>query len=175
MWFILATLSLTAIFPLWQPNRSQIGALGAGVALAALLEALPAPAVALVLVRLALLALAPGPARSISSEPADSGAFMDFARLARLERFMHEARAALATLPRPAHGATIVQANMPRALSYALGGERAVQVWYRDSTLRMVSSTAFRAQPLLRVAAVIQFQPGRTREIVLIDPLATRA
>jgi hypothetical protein len=173
-WYLLATLALTTVFPWWQPNRSHIGALGAGVALAALLDALPGPAVALVLVRLALLAWAPGPARSVSSEPVDSGAFMDFARLSRLERFMHDARSALATRPRPARGGTIVIANLPRALYYALGGDRAVQVWYRDSTLHTATWTEFREQPSLSAAGVVQFQPGCQREIVLIDPRAGR-
>jgi hypothetical protein len=174
--FALCTLALVPIYPLWQPNRAQIGDVGLGLALAVLLDsahrALPA---ALVGLRLALLAAAPAAATSVSNQPPESGAFMDYAHLTRLQRFMHETRALLIsshpTLPR---GAVLVRANMPQGLVYAFGGDRALQVWYRDTTLRLVSAAEFRAHFELPAFAMLQFEPHRQPELALVPADAVR-
>jgi tetratricopeptide (TPR) repeat protein len=176
-WFALATASLAAIFPLWQPNRAEFGSVGLGVALAAALGAAhPALVAALVTLRLAALTLAPGAATEVRLVPPETGAFMDFAHLTRLQRFMLETRRALherhATLP---HGAIVVQQNLPYALEYALGGDRALQVWYRDPTLRWERFEAFRADRSMEVETIVQFQPDERRAIALVDPGAARA
>jgi tetratricopeptide (TPR) repeat protein len=175
-WFALATLALTPIFPMWQPNRSQFGSIGLGIAAVGVLGAAhPALVPAMVVARLGLLALAPGAARSVGAEAPATGAFMDFERLTRLQRFMRETRAALRErrggLP---PGSRVVQQNLPHALEYALGGDRALQAWYRDPSLRWLRFDEFRARPQLEVAAVVQYEPGARREVVLVDVSATR-
>ncbi len=176
-WFVLYTASLATIYPLWQPNRSQIGSAGLGVATAAVLGAAhPLLPAAFVATRIGLLALAPAPATNISNSPPETGAFMDFERLTRLQRFMREMRALLeAHHPTLPHGSAIVRGSMPHGLVYAFGGDRAVQVWYRDSTLRLISSATFREHPEIAAAASVQFQPGHAHDLVLLPIAASRA
>jgi tetratricopeptide (TPR) repeat protein len=174
--FALCTITLVPIHPLWQPNRAQIGDLGLGLALAVLLDSahrvLPA---ALMALRLALLAAAPTAAANVSSTPPESGAFMDYAHLTRLQRFMHETRALLiSSHPTLSRGAVLVRANMPYGLVYAFGGDRALQVWYRDTTLRVVPSGEFRAHFELPAFAVLQFEPQRQPELALVPADAVR-
>ncbi len=176
-WFALATTALSPIHPLWQPNRSHFGATGAGIAAAVVLEAVhPALAGAMVLARLGLLAVAPAAADRIAEEPARTGAFMDFAQLSRLQRFMAETRRALRReYPTAAPHTNLVAMNLPRGLSYALGGDRAAQVWYRDSTLRMVTFRRLAQDSTLAMLAGVQFQPRADVQVVLLSPAAMRA
>jgi tetratricopeptide (TPR) repeat protein len=176
-WFTAGALALASIFPLWQPNRAQFASTGAGIAVAAALEAAhPALAGVLVLGRGALLFLAPPAASAITEEAPDAGAFMDFARLTRLQRFMSLTRHALqAQYPHPEPHARVVEMNLPRGLMYAFGGDRAVQVWYRDTTLTMVNFKALTQDTTLSMLAGVQFQPGAPTPIVLLPPEAMRA
>jgi len=176
-WFTAAAAALTAIFPLWQPNRAHFGSAGLGIAAAVACEAVhPALGGALVLGRGVLLALAPGAAVEIAQTPANSGAFMDFAQLTRLQRFMELTRRGLkhdyATAPSQAN---LIEMNFPYGLIYAFGGDHAVQVWYRDSTLRMVNFTALERDSSLSVLAGVQFQPHGTPQVVVLPPAAMRA
>jgi tetratricopeptide (TPR) repeat protein len=100
---------------------------------------------------------------------------MDFERLTRLQRFLKQTRVALQRgHPHPAPHSTFVDVNMPHGLTYALGGDRALQIWYRDSTLHLESFDRFRRQPDQRVEAIIQFQPDVEPEIFILDPAAAR-
>jgi len=178
-WYAAGTLALVPIFPLWQPNRVHFGSMGFGVAAAAAAEAAhPAIAGVLVLSRVALLSIAPPAAATIAEEAPQTGAFMDFARLSRLERFMAETRRELhARYPTAAHHAHVVEMNLPRGLLYALGGDRAVQVWYRDTTLAMVNFTRVDEDTTLAMIAGVQYQP-RPRsgaQVVVLSPDAMRA
>jgi tetratricopeptide (TPR) repeat protein len=176
-WFAAGALALASIFPLWQPNRAQFASAGAGIAAAAALEAAhPALAGALVLGRGALLFLAPPAAGAISEEAPDAGAFMDFARLTRLQRFMALTRGALhAQYPHAAPHAHVVEMNLPRGLIYALGENRAVQVWYRDTTITMVNYTRVNQDSTLAIVAGVQFQPNVEPAVVLLSPGMLRA
>jgi tetratricopeptide (TPR) repeat protein len=176
-WFAAGALALTPIFPLWQPNRAHFASAGAGVAAAAALEAAhPALAGALVLGRGVLLVLAPPAAHSIAEDAPDAGAFMDFARLSRLQRFMSITRHALqAQYPHAVPHAHLVEMNLPRGLMYALGENRAVQVWYRDTTLTMVNFTRVAQDSTLSMLAGVQFQPKAEPAIVLLSPEAMSA
>ena len=175
-WFGAGALALASIFPLWQPNRAQFASTGAGIAVATALEAAhPALGGALVLGRGVLLFLAPAAASVISTEAPDAGAFMDFARLTRLQRFMSLTRRALEqSYPHAEPHAHVVEMNLPRGLMYALGGDRAVQVWYRDSTLSMVNFKRLNQDSTLSMVAGVQFQPGVPTPIVLLPPDAMR-
>lgn len=173
-WFLLSTATLTAIFPLWQPNRSEFGGVGFAIAATATLGAVhPLLAGTLVAGRAILLARAPSAAREITAEAPRTGAFMDFEQLTRLQRFMRATRRALrANAPEvPAHS-VFVEANLPHGLLYALGGDHAVEVWYGDSTLRMVNFARFHADTTLPVRALIQYQPRMRPEVVVVPPTA---
>ena len=175
-WFGAGALALASIFPLWQPNRAQFASTGAGIATAVALEAAhPALGGALVLGRGVLLFLAPAPASAITEESPDAGAFMDFARLSRLQRFMSLTRRALhASYPHAEPHAHVVEMNLPRGLMYALGENRAVQVWYRDTTLSMVNFKHLNRDSTLSMVAGVQYQPGEPTPIVLLPPEAMR-
>jgi tetratricopeptide (TPR) repeat protein len=58
---------------------------------------------------------------------------------------------------------------------YALGGDRAVQVWYRDTTLSMVNFTRLAQDSTLSIVAGVQFQPRAEPAVVLLSPQAMRA
>ena len=175
-WFVVATATLTPIYPFWQPNRSQIGAVGLGAALTAgLASAHPGLATGLLVTRLALLAVSPVAAVSTSGEPPETGAFMDFARLTRLQHFMRESRKVLhASHPTLAHGANVVLVNMPHLAIYAFGGDLAIQAWYRDSSLHMPTFDVLHRQPDLPFVCALQYQPFERVEIVAIPAEALR-
>jgi hypothetical protein len=128
-WFALSSATLVVIYPLWQPNRSGYGSLGAGVAVAALLEfAHPLLLAALIGVRLAAFAAAPGPMARVWAAAPETGAFMDFDHLVRLQKLMEAVRIRLRhaypTLP---HGALVCQNDLPLRSEYAFGGSLALQ------------------------------------------------
>jgi tetratricopeptide (TPR) repeat protein len=101
---------------------------------------------------------------------------MDFEQLTRLQRFMSETRQALrAGYPTAAPHATLIEMNLPRGLIYALGGDRAVQAWYRDSTLKMANFSALADDSALVTVAGVQYQPSGTSQVVLLSPDAMRA
>jgi len=175
-WFAAATLALTPIYPLWQPNRSHFAGAGVGVLAGAACVWLPPLAEGLLIGRGALLLAAPPAATTISEDAPQSGAFMDFAQLSRLERFMAATRTALAADYRHvAPHAHLIEMNLPRGLIYAFGGDRAVQVWYRDSTLAMVDFTRVASDTTLSMIAGVQFQPRAQPQVVLLSPAAMRA
>jgi hypothetical protein len=173
-WFVLASLTLMTIHPFWAPNRSQFGSLGLGIALVAALDAArPALLAALVAVRLALLGLSPGPLAIVTDVAPDHGAFMDFDRLARLQRLMRATRTTLRqrfpTLPR---GGAIAYHHIPNNALYSYGGSKALQVWYRDATLMWEPLNAS-AVPAVRPAlAIAEFEPSGPPQIVLLNPAA---
>jgi len=175
LWFVLSTALLAPIHPLWQPNRAHYGSTGAGIVAAAAFTAVePWWPLAFAAGRLALLFLAPAAARNVSDEPPESGAFMDFARLSRLQRFMAVSRHELTSeFPHPRPGEHIMTGNLPHGLIYALGGDRAIQVWYRDTTLATTTFARLDADTTLAVTCYLQYQPkGREQLVVLgIDGL----
>ena len=176
-WFVLATATLAPIYPSWQPNRSHYASAGIGMAAVALTGAAhPGLAAALSLVRLAALERAPGATRVVNDEPIESGAFMDYARLTRLQHFMRAARLTLTqrwkSLP---PGSVIVQQNLPHGVEYAFGGSHALQVWYRDSTLSWLRFDAFRAHLEQPVWTILQGEGGQEPPVALVEPEAMRS
>jgi tetratricopeptide (TPR) repeat protein len=175
-WFAVSTAALVSIFPLWQPDRSQYASVGLGIAVAGLLGALePWLATAVLALRLALFAACPGPPPAVSTLPPEAGSFMDFPRLARLQRLMRDIRTTLRTrYPALPHGAVVVQQNLPHAVEWAFGGDHALRVWYRDPSLSWARFETFRADPSRPVATIVEFQPGLVPAVALVDPEAMR-
>ncbi len=176
-WFALASATLVTVFPIWAPNRALFGSLGLGIAAAGLLGAargwLPW---ALVAVRLAAFAASPGPSREVGFEAAATGAFMDFPQLTRLQRLMRDTRETLAArFPALPAGAGVGQHNLPRRAEYAFGGDRALQVWYGDTTLRWVRFEAYSRDTTIPLTAIVEYQLGYRPQIALVEPAAMRA
>jgi hypothetical protein len=175
-WFALASATLVVIYPLWQPNRSGYGSLGLGVALAVLLElAHPVLLAVLVAIRVGAFASSPGPMAQVWSSAPETGAFMDFDHLVRLQKLMEAVRLALRhsypTLPR---GTLVCQNDLPLRSEYAFGKSLALQCWYRDSTLQWVRFDHFQADTSLHPVTIVQYQPRHTPMIALADPDAMR-
>ena len=175
-WALAASATLATIYPLWAPARSLFGSIGLGFALAGALHAAhPVLPAALIAVKLAAFGLAPGPPQEIAALPEERGAFTDFVKVARLQRLMVETRETLrGRYPRLTPRATIGQLNMPRAASYAYGGSKALQVWYRDTTLRWVTFEEFSEHPELPLTTVVQFQSGLPPQVALVETEALR-
>ena len=175
VWFVLATGTLLTVYPVWSPERVVYASLGLGAALGlALAAAHPALPFALLAIRLVTFALAPGaPARVTRTAP-ERGAFVDFERLARLQRLMVEARTTLRrefpTLPR---GASVAMLHPPFMADYA-SGDRALQVWYRDSTLHWVRWDQMEKTGARGLAGAMEFQEEATPPFRRIEPEALR-
>jgi hypothetical protein len=175
-WFALATTTLAPVFPAWQSNRAHFGGVGLGVAGTAVLGAAhPALAGALVAGRIALLERAPGAVTVVTDSLAETGAFMDWPHLTRLQRFLRLARHTLAarypTLPQRA---IVVQENLPHQLEYALGGDRALQAWYRDPSLHWMRFDAFREASDTPATVIVQGEGGHVPEVALVETEAVR-
>lgn len=176
-WFIAASVTLVPIFPIWAPNRSGYGSLGFGAFAAGLASAAhPVFLAALVALRFTAFALSPGPPGIIVDKAPQQGAFMDFERLVRLQRLMRETRimlkASFPTLPR---GSAVGQHYLPRLSEYAYGGSKALQVWYRDSTMRWVRYADFITNPRQPLAVIAEFQPHTKPQMAPVNADAMRA
>jgi tetratricopeptide (TPR) repeat protein len=172
VWAGIATVPLATFMPAWSSHRSVIPALGLGVALVALLRAAP-PAWLGVLTGLRLVSLLTSPVAPERIGIAGSNVEFDFARLTTLQRLAHEVRATLMashpTLPRGAH---VARNQWPRGTLFAFQDPRAFQVWYRDTTLRVIEMAEVQANPLHPLAAIVEFEPHRTPQVAMISPLA---
>ncbi len=135
----------------------------------------------LVALRLVTFALSPGPPAAVTGKPREAGASMDFQQLSRLQRLAHDTQRVLRerfpTLP---SGSTVSHYYLPNWSEYAYGGSRALQLWYRDTTLRWIAFPEFEANRGRRVTTFIEFQPrefqarGRL-QIALVEPDAVRS
>jgi hypothetical protein len=185
LWFTASGVAVATIHPFWAPNRTQYGAFGAGLAAAAILGgAHPGLLAGAVVLRVATLCASPGPPRVITTRPPATGAFMDFEHLVRLQRTMREARALLTkahpTLPA---NAVVAYFYLPKNTEYAFGdGGRALQAWYRDSTLRFVPVEQVGRLAGRPVAACLGFEPddstaggGPPPHLLLVNVEAMRA
>ncbi|MGH7740814.1 MAG: hypothetical protein ACRENS_02195 [Candidatus Eiseniibacteriota bacterium] len=175
-WFALASATLVVIYPLWQPNRSGFGSLGLGVAAAVVLEmASPLLLAGLVAVRLVAFVLSPAPMAKVWAKAPETGAFMDFDHLVRLQKLMQAARISLThAYPKLPHHALICQNDLPLRAEYAFGGSLALQCWYRDSTLEWGRFDRFQQDTTLKPVTIVQYQPNHTPMVALADPVAMR-
>jgi hypothetical protein len=136
-WFVIGILPLAFAAALWTPRHTSLPALGLGLFLGgAAACAAPELALAATILRLVALLLAPTVPPVVPMTLSAQTTPMSFLHVARLQRTADSARRALAaahpTLPR---GATVRYWSLPRETQIAFAGSKAVQVWYRDSTL----------------------------------------
>ena len=173
--FLCSGLMLAETFPMWGPYRGTLGLVGLGLALVAVLQAAgPGWLAALVVLRLATLAAAPGAPGAIGEAQPSEGAF-DFATLARLQRLSAETRFALAqTHPVLPPGATVGWFHRPLMAERAFAHARALQVWYRDTTLQWVAWQDIRATPDRPLSAVLEFEPRAQEQIRVVSPASIR-
>ncbi|MBI1797415.1 MAG: hypothetical protein HYR74_10235 [Candidatus Eisenbacteria bacterium] len=176
VWFATTLAPLVVVYPMWMPHRALVASLGLGLALVVVLGAArPALIAALVVARLALFAASPAlPARVTMSAP-ETGAFLDAVKLARLQRLMRDTRLALAArFPALPHGARVAMLHPPISTEYAFGGSQAIDVWYRDPTLRWARYDDLRIHPDWTPAAVVDFEANETPQIRFVAPEAMR-
>lgn len=175
LWGALASATLLTVYPVWSPERVVFAAMGPGLAVTALLgaahRALP---VALLVLRLVTFAAAPAAPDRVTLLPPERGAFVDFERLARLQRLMVEARTTLRReFPSLAHGAGVAMLHPPYMADYA-AGDKALQVWYHDSTLRWLRWDRMAAADGRTAHGALEFQAAATPPFRRIEPEALR-
>jgi len=174
-WFIGASATMAPLFPYWMPNRSGYGSLGLGVFAVAFLGAahwsLPGVLVAL---RLLAFAFSPPPPAAVAVIPPQNGAFLDFERLVRLQRFVRATHdVLLEACPTLPHDARIGRHLVPRRTMYAFG-DLALQVWYRDTTVRWLPFGDFLADSTTRPMTIVEYQQNSARQVALVNPEAMR-
>jgi hypothetical protein len=136
-WFVVGVLPLAVLLPDWNSWRAWLPTVGLAFAIPALLGAASPPLAAVwVGLRIAALLVAPGAPRLVTREAPQNGSHVSFSQLVRLQRTVlasHDALVgAVPTLPPHAR---VCYWEMPRLAEFAYQGSRALQVWYRDSTL----------------------------------------
>lgn len=176
LWTAITTVPLVTVYPVWSPQRVAFNSLGFGVAASATLGAAhPALLASLVGLRLALYSLSPRPPARVTNLPPENGAFVDFEKLVRLQRLVLETRRVLQerhpTLPR---GARVGLLRPPLMSEYAYGGSQALQVWYRDSTLRWLRLGEISDHPEMELDAIVLYESDRTPQMMLVEPPAMR-
>ena len=175
VWTGSAMLPLAWFMPAWGCHRAVMPALGLVVTSIALLRPLgPWPVGAFAGLRLvALLAGAPVPARIPA---AGTYAEFDFDRLGSLQKLAHEIRTrSLRATPTLPGDARIIRYQWPRMSDLAFEGSKAFQVWYRDSTVRVVGQSELDRPPFGHADLAIAFEPLRTPQVAIISPAALKS
>ena len=174
-WFVLATGTLLSVYPVWSPERVVYSSLGLGAALTVTLWAAhPVLPWVLVALRLGSFALAPGAPSRVTRAVPERGAFVDYERLTRLQRLMREARVALRhEFPVLPKGARVAMLHPPFMADYA-AGDRALEVWYRDSTLRWLRWEQMADREARSLSGALEFQEGATPQFRRVEPEALR-
>jgi tetratricopeptide (TPR) repeat protein len=111
----------------------------------------------------------------VRSNAVETGAFIDFEQIARLQRLMRGVRITLEQgYPRLPRGSVVVESNMPQRAIYAFGGDHALHVWYRDTTLRWSMMQSFVKHPEIPAVGAVEFETDSLRPFGLIDREALR-
>jgi tetratricopeptide (TPR) repeat protein len=174
-WGVLATGTLLTVYPVWSPERVAYSSLGLGVASVTLLAAAhPLLPWALVAMRVLTFCMAPAAPAQVTRSVPDRGAFVDFERLARLQRLMVEART---TLKRefpvlPPH-AGVAMLHPPFQADYA-AGDRAIQVWYADSTVRWLRWDRMAAAEARDLHGAMEFREDTEPQFRRLEPEGLR-
>jgi len=177
VWIVLTAFPIAWFMPSWGSFRAVIPMVGIGVALVALLGAGGAWAVAIASgLRLLLLLMVPPVPERIPMTLGNTVIEFDRAGLASMQRLVREVRTrSLASTPKLPHGARIVRYQWPRMTDLAFEGSKAFQVWYRDSSLRVVGQEELNQEPFGWADLAIAFEPRRTPQVAIISPKALQS
>jgi hypothetical protein len=74
-------------------------------------------------------------------------------------------------LPR---GTRVVEYYMPRMAPYAFGDSRALQVWYHDSTLRMIPVREFDPSRFDTPVVILEYEPHSRPQLGIVETAAMR-
>lgn len=176
VWFLMASCAVMVTYPAWSPYRSLFGGIGLGIALVVFLSCAHRGLVgALLLIRVLAYCAAPGASVVVSPIPPQAGSFLDFQRLTRIQQFAGTIRRTLIeAYPQLPAGATIGEHYFPQGTRYALGGDRALQVWYGDASLHWVTFDDFVGHPELSVTTLVEYEPASPQQVALVTPQAMR-
>ena len=174
-WFLLAVAPLALLFPDWSSWRTGLAALGLGVLVVGLVgTARPWLASGFAALLAITLLVAPQPERVVRRDPPVTASRTGFLRLARFQIAVDGARRELARAvpPVPKH-AGIAYWSRFGMMEVGFESEKAARVWYRDSTITwqwLWRPGGIEANP----DAVLGFDPGSPRPVVLIQPATMR-
>ena len=176
-WFVASTALLSEVFPLWGPFRSTFAMVGLGIALTTLLGAAGSAWLGLsCVIRLVLLAASQGPPSAVAQMPYQQAAALDFASLSRVSRFTSQTQNALRSVaPSLPQGAVVSWRLRPQMTQYTFAGNKALHVWYRDTTLSWVSWEDVQKDSAQRLDATLEYQAHERREVVALTPEAVEA
>lgn len=172
-WLLACALPLSFLSNQWQSWRSCFAGMWLGIPLFLWLGSANAwLAGAFVVLRLAALLWVAPPPTIVTDRPPESVSSMSLARVVRLQRTADSARRALLdrfpTLP---HGASVRYWARASLTEVGFEAEKAVRVWYSDSTIAWGWFWERLDRP---ASAVLSFESKRTNPVVLLEPEAVR-
>jgi hypothetical protein len=175
-WFAACIATLSEVWPVWGAFRSVTPMVGLGIACVGLLRAAGTPGLtAFLVVRLMGLALSPALAERIEHVPPGPQAGLELPSLVRLQRLAGESRRVLlAAHPSLPRGARVAELHRPLMSEHAFADGKALQVWYRDSTLRWMTWSQVLATPDAPLAAAIEYEPHGPWPVVAVSPAAVQ-
>jgi hypothetical protein len=136
-WFGLGVLPLAALLPDWNAWRAWTPTLGFAIATTGALGAVsPWLAGGWVALKLVALLLSPGAPSAVNRVAPERASHVSFTQIVRLQRIVNSSRASmLSRVSRLPHRGRVCFWEIPRLAEFAFQNSRALQVWYRDSTL----------------------------------------
>jgi len=174
VWFVVGVALLAFAPELFTPRHTCIPSLGLALVTAVVLgAAAPALAALSIGVRLLALVLAPAAPATLAVDIPGGSAKMSFQEIVRLQRTADSARRALLAAYPTLPPETVVRYwSLPRSSQVAFDGERAVRVWYADSTLSWEFWDRARAVPEANPAPTLAFNLAGKDPAVVMRPLA---
>jgi hypothetical protein len=170
-WWVVMSAGLMLTYPVWAPYRAVLPTLGLGLLLCSLLQSVdPRLTLALVAIKAAALVASPQAPLEVGVSPPSPEAFVSFQRLVRLQLLARDTRTALHEV-RPAlpTGAVVVARDFPLAATYALSGDKALRVWFRDTTLQWVGYDEFRRDRSKVATCLVQYEGGGTPSVRVVS------
>jgi hypothetical protein len=177
LWSVPLILTLVPLLPGWALYRVPLVTLGLVTATTITLHFVHRLAVlGFLLVRLAGLLLAVPASTSVSIDPPEHGAALDMPRLVRLQRFVSDVRQALTSAhPSLPPQSSVVWVQFPSLAGFAFGGAAAVQVWYRDSTLRWIPLHEWIEDGMPSLAAIVEYEQHGKVSAAIVSTEAMKA
>ena len=176
-WFLGATALLADVHPEWRSYRSTFGLMGLGVACGVVLGSAHGGLLAtLTALKLATLAVSTAPPATVGVLPEARAASVTYPELVRTQRFARLTRRALLEAhPSVPRGSRFGRHLIPRVAMYGFAGDRALHVWYRDTTLRWLPFGDFLADTAATPVTIVEYQQVAARQVALVSPDAMRA